>query len=225
MINYYMFYGGSNFGYSAASTVTQSYDYNAPLREWGGKGERYDAVQAIGQMLQEYGQKLIDSDSVELTMEGDHPGVSIYLRRSKDGSRFYFVRNSQEHESRLGVVKVRQRDGPEQKLKYSLGNFGAKVLYVPPGAHDLADGEWLPKPIEPGQFRSLRLKRCQCALCRSPQKSPETAANVSTGEHLEFADIFDQRYVYYRVNFELTTDDLSAPLGPSYSLMEAENRS
>ena len=110
-INYYMFYGGSNFGYSAACTVTQSYDYNAPLREWGGMGERYDAVKAIGQMLQEYGQQLIDSDPVELTMEGDHPGVSIYLRRSKDGSQFYFLRNSLEHESRLGTSRCARGRG------------------------------------------------------------------------------------------------------------------
>ena len=69
MINYYMFYGGSNFGYSAARTVTQSYDYNAPLREWGGMGDRYYAVKAIGQMLQEHGQQLIDSDPVELAID------------------------------------------------------------------------------------------------------------------------------------------------------------
>ena len=29
-INYYMFYGGSNFGRVAARTLTQTYDYNAP---------------------------------------------------------------------------------------------------------------------------------------------------------------------------------------------------
>ena len=114
MINYYMFYGGSNFGYTAACTVTQSYDYNAPLREWGGQGDRYYAVKAIGQMLKEHGQRLIHSDPVELTVEGDHQDVSIYLRRSDDGSQFYFVRNSQEHESRSGTVKVRPKDGPEQ---------------------------------------------------------------------------------------------------------------
>ena len=37
--------------------------------------------------------------------------------------------------------------------------------------------------------------------------------NVPTGKHLEFADVFDQRYVYYRVNFSLSADDLAAPMG------------
>ena len=100
-------------------------------------------------MLKEHGQQLIHSDPVELTIEGDHADVSIYLRRSDDGSQFYFVRNSQEHVTRSGTVKVRAKDGPEQVLNYNLGNFEAKVLYVPPGTSDLADGEWLPEPVEP----------------------------------------------------------------------------
>ena len=174
MINYYMFYGGSNFGYGAACTVTQSYDYNAPLREWGGQGDRYYAVKAIGLMLKEHGQQLIHSDPVELTIEGDHPDVSIYLRRSEDGSQFYFVRNSQEHEPRSGTVKVRPKDGPEQNLSYNLGNFEAKVLYVPPGTSDLADGEWLPKPVERNHAVAQihAGSQCRCTSFRSPEKNP-----------------------------------------------------
>ena len=59
------------------------------------------------------------------------------------------MRNSLQHESRSGNVKVRSKNGPELNLSYDLGNFEAKVLYVPPGTSDLADGEWLPKPVEP----------------------------------------------------------------------------
>ena len=120
-----------------------------PLREWGGMGDRYYAVKAIGQMLKEHGQQLIHSEPVELTIDGDHSDVSIYLRRSDDGSQFFFVRNAQEHESRSGTVKVRPKDGPEQDLSYDLGNFEAKVLYVPHGTSELSGGEWLPKPVEP----------------------------------------------------------------------------
>src|ERR1019366_621695 len=132
-INYYMFYGGSNLGYVAALSMTQTYDYNAPLREWGEEGDRYFAVKAIGRMLKEYGDQLIHSNPVALTIGGDHKDVDIYLRRSDDGSQFFFVRNSQQSEARSATVKVRAMDGPEQSLSYDLGNFGAKVLYVPPG--------------------------------------------------------------------------------------------
>jgi hypothetical protein len=214
MINYYMFYGGSNFGYSAARTVTQSYDYNAPLREWGGKGERYFAVKSIGQMIKDHGQQLIDSDPVEFSIEGDHPDVSIFLRESKDGAQFYFVRNSVEHESRSGNVKVRPKNGPELNLSYKLGNFEAKVLYVPPGTSSLADGEWLPKPIESPVVAVSSPKAVPVRIVSIAGEDPtDNWRNVPRGKHLESADIFDQKYVYYRVNFELTADDISSPSG------------
>ena len=214
-INYYMFYGGSNFGCVAARTLTQTYDYNAPLREWGGQEDRYFALKAIGMMLQDHGQQLIHSDPVELTIEGDHKDVSIYLRRSDDGSQFYFVRNSQEHEPRSGTVKVRPKDGPQQNLRYNLGDFEAKVLYVPPGAGHLADGEWLPRPVErPAATQPVPAEAPAPVRIVSISKE-EPADNwheVPTGKHLSSAGIFDQRYVHYRVNFNLNADDLKSPL-------------
>src|SRR6185295_6193667 len=53
LINWYMFYGGSQFGYGAAQNLTQSYDYDAPIREHGGVGPRYQAAKALGLMLQD----------------------------------------------------------------------------------------------------------------------------------------------------------------------------
>src|SRR5205814_10303653 len=135
-----VFYGGSNLGYGAGRGLTQSYDYTAPLREWGGEEDRYFAVKSIGQMLSEHGDQLIRSDPVELTLESDHPDVSIYLRRSKDGAQFFFLRNAKQGESRSGTVKIRPEDGSEQSLRYELGNFEAKVLYVAPGASALSEG-------------------------------------------------------------------------------------
>ena len=208
-LNYYMFYGGSNFGYGAAPTITQTYDYNAPLREWGGEGDRYFAVKAIGRMLKEHGDQLIHSNPVELTIEGDHPDVSIYLRRSDDGSQFFFVRNAQQSEARSATVKVRTKDGPEQSLTYNLGDFGAKVLYVPPGASDLTSGQWLPKPVEhPVAAQSAAGSGTGARRFHRRAKSPRTIGGMFTpGKHLDSAGIFDQRYVYYRVKFDLSAGD------------------
>src|SRR5439155_24491530 len=50
-MNYYMFFGGTNFGDWAGHDITTTYDYDAPIREWGGVDKRYAAVQAIGLML------------------------------------------------------------------------------------------------------------------------------------------------------------------------------
>lgn len=53
-INMYMFHGGTNFGfYSGANHIktyeptTTSYDYDAPLTEWGDKTEKYEAVRTV----------------------------------------------------------------------------------------------------------------------------------------------------------------------------------
>jgi hypothetical protein len=92
-----------------------------------GRGQdRYLAVKAIGQMLKEHGDQLIHSQAVELTIDGDHKDVSIYLRRSDDGSQFFFVRNAKQHEPRSGTVEVRPKDGAKRTLSYDLGKFEAR---------------------------------------------------------------------------------------------------
>lgn len=214
MINYYMFYGGSNFGYDAAYSACQSYDYNAPLREWGELGERYFAVKAIGQMLKQHADQLIHSNPVELTIEGDHKDVSIYLRRSDDGAQFFFLRNSQEREPRSGTVRVRPKDGHAQTLAYALGEFEAKVLYVPPGAKDLSSAEWLPKRAErPVVTGATRAAAVPVRLVSIAKEEPADGwRDAPTGKHLVAGGIFDQRYAYYRGRFEISAADLSAPL-------------
>ena len=47
--NYYMAFGGTNIGDWGAATKTTTYDYAAPIREWGGVGPRYFAVQCHGE--------------------------------------------------------------------------------------------------------------------------------------------------------------------------------
>ena len=69
---------------------------------------------------------------------------------------------------------MRQREGAEHQLKYSLGNFGAKVLYVRQ-APRFGRRPVSAEAHRTGTLRSLRLNRCQCVQCRFPQKSPETA--------------------------------------------------
>ncbi|MFL2101471.1 glycoside hydrolase family 35 protein [Desemzia sp. FAM 24101] len=53
-INFYMFHGGTNFGFTNGANYydrltpdTTSYDYDAPLSEWGDVTEKYKAFQAV----------------------------------------------------------------------------------------------------------------------------------------------------------------------------------
>lgn len=55
-INFYMFHGGTNFGFTAGANGrpgdrytpdTTSYDYDSPLTEWGAATEKYFAIQSV----------------------------------------------------------------------------------------------------------------------------------------------------------------------------------
>ncbi|HUO07835.1 MAG TPA: beta-galactosidase [Phycisphaerae bacterium] len=212
-MNYYMFYGGSNLGYGAARDLIQSYDYNAPLREPGTMGDRYYAVKAIAGMLKEHGDQLIHSDPVALTITGDHADVSITLRRSKDGSQFYFIRNSRRSEGRSGMVDIEKKDGgAKQTLHYTLGNFGAKVLYLAPGVNALERGEWLPRPVEMAASASPIPAAVPVTVTSIlPEEPTGKWLTLEDGKRLDSVNIFDQRYVHYRVSFDLTAEELKSP--------------
>ncbi len=214
-MNYYMFYGGANLGYGAAKDLIQSYDYNAPLREPGGEGDRYFAVKAIASMLQEHGEQLIDSDSVDVTVTGEHPDVSVTLRKSRDGSRFYFFRNSRRNGNRAGSVEVEPKAGGQKiAADYDLGPFGAKVLYLAPDVNDAAKGEWLPKSLE-APAAATPVPEAVAVSVKSivPEEPADKWVDVAEGKPLDSVNIHDQRYVHYRANFDLSASEMKAPLG------------
>ncbi len=211
-INYYMFYGGSNFGYGAAQNLTQSYDYNAPLREWGAKGDRYLAVKAIADMLKFHGDQIIHSDPVDLAISADHPDISVTLRRSSDGAQFFFLRNANQRERRSGSIICEPKDGKgsAQPVAYDLDPFGARILYLPPIANENPKAEWLPSTSEPLAPTNDPLPSAAKVTINSitalepadhwldaPEQQPLTSVNI-----------FDQRYVHYRAKFTLAANDL-----------------
>lgn len=57
-INYYMFYGGTNYDQLAMYLQTTSYDYDAPIDEYGRRREKYFGLQYIHRQLQRYFSEL-----------------------------------------------------------------------------------------------------------------------------------------------------------------------
>jgi hypothetical protein len=152
-MSYYMLFGGTNFDDWGALTMTETYDYNAPIRESGGVGERYQRVWALGHMLMDHGVKLARSDAVPVDATATDADVEVAERRSPDGSRYIFVRTEKNDSPRNGTVQLKEKDGPAAALTfdYQLEPFGSMVLYLPPGENDAKKGEWLPKPAPPIQ--------------------------------------------------------------------------
>jgi hypothetical protein len=201
-MNYYMLYGGFNPGDWGARNLTTTYDYNAPIREWGGVGDRYQRVWAIGHMLREHGARLARAEAVECEVAGTPKDVSVTMRRAADGSRYLFVRTTQHGEPREGRAHVTPKTGGENQeivFDYQLEPFGAKILYLPPGVNDAARGEWLPKPapaIERPTVLPASVTITSARRRRDPGPSRWNA--IASGEGLAQAGIYDNRFLFYR---------------------------
>lgn len=106
VLGYYMYHGGSNpvgkHSYLNEFTVPRiSYDFQAPVREYGQLNQSYHRLRALHLFLQEFGETLapmavaLPAGSEEIT-----PADTTTLRyaaRSKDGSGFLFLNNYQDH--------------------------------------------------------------------------------------------------------------------------------
>jgi hypothetical protein len=202
-MNYYMLFGGTNPGDWAARSLTTSYDYNAPIREWGGVDERYQRVWALGRMLREHGPKLTRADAVSCDVSVPQKDVTVVMRRAQDGSRYLFVRTSQHAEPRSGTARVKEKTGGADEIvfPYTLEPFGAKVLYLPPGVNNAAQGQWLPKPA-PAIERPANLPPgvLFISALRRNDPGPSSWSPLKSGENVAQAGIYDSRFIFYRGN-------------------------
>lgn len=226
LMNYYMLFGGSNFGDSAARAITTTYDYNAPIREWGGVGDRYRRVWAIGQMLAEHGTRLARAEKVDCTVKTEDANgkpvknIDIVMRLAKDGSRYLFVRTSQRAEPRQGVAHVTPKmGGPEMVFNFALQPLGAKVLYLPVGVTDADQGEWLPK-TPPDFVRPTNLPpSVQITSARyQGDPGPSHWTRIMDQQGLAQLGVYDSDFVYYKATM---SDSLKTNLLVSYSPKDA----
>jgi hypothetical protein len=200
--NYYMGFGGTNFGDWAADGITTSYDYDAPLRECGGVTQRYFAVKGLGQFIAEHGPSLArtTAQSVDV-LHNDNHDVLIALRRGVDGAHYVFVRTEQRDNSRTGTFSIRTAppESVEITAQYDLGPFGSKVLYLPPGVTTGSMGQWYPKPADPPK-RPQELPK-PIAIVEARMKvdpGPSRWKAIQPGQSEEDAGIFNRGFVYYR---------------------------
>ena len=201
ILNYYMLFGGSNPGDWGSRNLTTSYDYNAPIREWGGVGDRYQRVWALGHLLREQGAKLARSMPVDCDATTSQNDVAVAERRAPDGSRYLFVRTSQHAGPRAGTATVKEKSGDTNEIvfAYQLESFGSKILYLPPGTTNAAQGEWLPKAA-PHIERPTDLPAgvTITSARRHADPGPAHWTKLSPGADLAHAGIYDDRFLFYR---------------------------
>ncbi len=199
--NYYMGFGGTNLGDWAAENLTTTYDYNAPIREPGGTTDRYQAVKAIGQFVADHGPALARSEPLEVTPTTDavdgHPDVHFAARRAADGD-YLFVRTAERGGDRRATAAVRLLgDRPHDvTVRYQLGDFGSKVLFVPRSG---GDAVWYPKPQDPPR----RPTTVPAAIVitdarRQVDTGPTVFHPFDPNQDEEQAGIFNRGFVFYR---------------------------
>lgn len=91
-LNYYMLFGGTNFGYWGARHITTTYDYAAPIREPGGLWDKYYAVKLIGDFLRCFGTDLVRAKPNHELASSENEAIKVYARVREDHG-YLFVWN------------------------------------------------------------------------------------------------------------------------------------
>jgi len=175
-LNTYMFVGGTHFGGWQARGQTTTYDYNAPIREWGARGEKYAVAEGINQFIRENEAQLLCATGGPCELQGAPTNLFGGVRVGPDGTRFVFLDNTDPKNPVTGKItvvpgKIVRPSGPI----YNIDQDGNRVLIktddavaksatIPPfevdydlaplGAKVLvippgktpAEGVWYPKP-------------------------------------------------------------------------------
>ena len=224
--NYYMLFGGTNFGDWNGHGISTTYDYSSPIRECGGVGDKYLRVSALGQMLQQYGAQLARTDLLDAPATTEQKDVHIAVRQSPDGARFLFVRTDQHNEPRSGKATVTLPSASPLSFQYDLEPFGSKILYLAPGVTDPAQGEWLPKPVAPIE-RPTNLPspvEIPTALVKA-DPGPASWSTLKNNESLTDLGIYHSPFAWYRSTLNLTDAQLKkdGPLNLLAALPEGDS--
>ena len=91
-INFFMFCGGTSWGYYPGRSDITSYDYDSAIREWGELSGKYYMARRMGSFLHTFGDYLVHTlPDREIPVEAER-GVSVLRRVGKDCA-FIFPRN------------------------------------------------------------------------------------------------------------------------------------
>lgn len=186
-LNYYMLFGGTNFGDWAGQGITTCYDYYCPIREWGGVGSKFRAVKAVGIMLTNHGDEL--ARSVEVPSSRQQFGtVQSVMRRGSKGGNYIFFWNTSRNES--GVVT------PGNGQQVTVPAFGSGIYWY---QSDPSDGKWLVSPaadVAPRVAKPTSVRISSASVTNLTPTGWRSAPNVPSTTAL---GIWDSRFVSYQI--------------------------
>ena len=119
-ISHYMFYGGTNFGGYGGRTMGSSdifmitsYDYDAPLNEYGRVTAKYAVAKTLSYFVHAFGALLMETEEVPTEqIKVRHPqGVSV-RGRSKGSEKIWFFENHKDERETVHVTLEEGRTLP-----------------------------------------------------------------------------------------------------------------
>lgn len=189
--NYYMLVGGTSLGLMAGRGIPTTYDYDAPIKEGGGRGPRYEAVRGVGAFIKRWESELLETEPVAPAKSESPAGVGVQLRAAATGERaFVFVHNGSFTERAKGVVRVELPDGRIFSGEVELSPFDARVMVFPEREIWPRDEPARSRPAAPSPARieGVWTRACDEGADRKPAKD---------GESLVDAGVFDSRWTLY----------------------------
>ncbi|MFH1537943.1 MAG: beta-galactosidase [bacterium] len=156
LINYFMFCGGTTWGYLGSPDVYTSYDMAAPVREDGRRSERYYAVKWLAGVIDDLGADFLRTDpDPEIT--ADDRDVFCRARRSLM-RRYVFLRNPLRARREVWVAGLQRRIGLEPlEMKLLVLDDGNRLVREV-GAHAPVAGEEI-EPVGLPELADWRFAR------------------------------------------------------------------
>lgn len=103
--NYYMWHGGTNFGYSSMYLQTTSYDYGAPLSETGAITDKYRECRKVALFAQTFSEILTAAEPDRVTGIGvDNSQVRVHRLTSDRGVIVFFDNPTVEEQSLRATI-------------------------------------------------------------------------------------------------------------------------
>lgn len=198
LFNFFMFVGGTNWGYMGSPDVYTSIDYGSPVAESGNITQRHQAVREVMNFIEKYRHDLVKSERDESITS---TGGGIYcLARKSQNKKFVFLRNMSKRgkRTRLNIYDK----------EISLQPLEMRVLVFDENNHLLEEnGRPEISKIEKGKFPALpSLENWSFSLVNDllqPGYDDSQWLEISSPEKMDIDDCgVHYGYIWYRGKFK-----------------------
>jgi hypothetical protein len=114
LVSIYMAAGGTSWGYLGGPNTATSYDYAAPIHEWGAPGPAYAALKRTGMFVDAFGD-LLGATERTASVTASNPRLLYAARQTVDGpqrgAQLIVLRNTDPTHSSATSLTLRLPDG------------------------------------------------------------------------------------------------------------------